>query len=81
MIIREPMSEIILMLNIFHFQLEDWWLNVAYLDLRIATQIHCNMGGPAPFIEHFWPSKEGTQIERACINIWHTLKFWELLRE
>uniref|UniRef100_A0A8C3CVI4 Peroxisomal carnitine O-octanoyltransferase n=2 Tax=Cairina moschata TaxID=8855 RepID=A0A8C3CVI4_CAIMO len=61
--------------------LEDWWLNVAYLDLRIATQIHCNMGGPAPFIEHFWPSKEGTQIERACINIWHTLKFWELLRE
>uniref|UniRef100_A0A8B9EFC2 Peroxisomal carnitine O-octanoyltransferase n=1 Tax=Anser cygnoides TaxID=8845 RepID=A0A8B9EFC2_ANSCY len=61
--------------------LEDWWLNVAYLDLRIATQIHCNMGGPAPYIEHCWPSKEGTQIERACINIWHTLKFWELLRE
>ncbi|XP_035174821.1 peroxisomal carnitine O-octanoyltransferase [Oxyura jamaicensis] len=61
--------------------LEDWWLNVAYLDLRIATQIHCNMGGPAPYIEHCWPSKEGTQIERASINIWHTLKFWELLRE
>uniref|UniRef100_A0A8C3KT96 Peroxisomal carnitine O-octanoyltransferase n=1 Tax=Calidris pygmaea TaxID=425635 RepID=A0A8C3KT96_9CHAR len=60
--------------------LEDWWLNVAYLDLRISTQIHCNMGGPGPFIEHCWPPKEGTQIERASINLWHTLKFWDLLR-
>ncbi|NXY81104.1 OCTC octanoyltransferase, partial [Alcedo cyanopectus] len=60
--------------------LEDWWLNVAYLDLRISTQIHCNMGGPGPYIEHYWPQKEGTQIERACVNIWHTLKFWDLLR-
>ncbi|NWU13581.1 OCTC octanoyltransferase, partial [Cephalopterus ornatus] len=60
--------------------LEDWWLNVAYLDLRISTQIHCNMGGPGPYIEHCWPPKEGTQIERACVNIWHTLKYWNLLR-
>ncbi|XP_061202088.1 peroxisomal carnitine O-octanoyltransferase isoform X1 [Neopsephotus bourkii] len=60
--------------------LEDWWLNVAYLDLRISTQIHCNIGGPGPFIEHCWPPKEGTQIERACIYTWHILKFWHLLR-
>ncbi|XP_074756319.1 peroxisomal carnitine O-octanoyltransferase isoform X2 [Athene noctua] len=60
--------------------LEDWWLNVAYLDLRISTQIHCNMAGPGPYIEHCWPPKEGTQIERACVNIWHTLKYWDLLR-
>ncbi|KAM4685371.1 peroxisomal carnitine O-octanoyltransferase [Amazona ochrocephala] len=61
--------------------LEDWWLNVAYLDLRISTQIHCNIGGPSPCVEHCWPPKEGTQIERACINTWHTLKFWDLLRK
>ncbi|NXI44822.1 OCTC octanoyltransferase, partial [Galbula dea] len=60
--------------------LEDWWLNVAYLDLRIATQIHCNMGGPGPYIEHCWPPREGTQLERACVNIWHTLQYWHLLR-
>uniref|UniRef100_A0A8D2NMU9 Peroxisomal carnitine O-octanoyltransferase n=1 Tax=Zosterops lateralis melanops TaxID=1220523 RepID=A0A8D2NMU9_ZOSLA len=60
--------------------LEEWWLNVAYLDLRISTQIHCNMGGPGPYIEHCWPPKEGTQIDRACVNIWHTLKYWDLLR-
>ncbi|XP_021243189.1 peroxisomal carnitine O-octanoyltransferase isoform X2 [Numida meleagris] len=38
------------------------------------------MGGPGPYIEHCWPPKEGTQIERASVNIWHTLKYWELLR-
>ncbi|NWS66698.1 OCTC octanoyltransferase, partial [Crotophaga sulcirostris] len=61
--------------------LEDWWLNVAYLDLRISTQIHGNMGGASPFIEHYWPPKEGTQIERASLNIWHSLKLWDLLRK
>ncbi|XP_005418650.1 peroxisomal carnitine O-octanoyltransferase [Geospiza fortis] len=60
--------------------LEDWWLNVAYLDLRISTQIHSNIGGPGSYIEHYWPPKEGTQIDRACIHIWHTLKYWDLLR-
>ncbi|KAM6315274.1 peroxisomal carnitine O-octanoyltransferase [Aegotheles albertisi] len=60
--------------------LEDWWLNAAYLDLRISTQIYCNMGGSSPFLNHLWPPKEGTQIERACVNIWHILKFWDLLR-
>ncbi|NXG63258.1 OCTC octanoyltransferase, partial [Hemiprocne comata] len=60
--------------------LEDWWLNVAYLDPRVSTQIYYNIGGPSPFIEHCWPLKEGTQIERACVNTWHTLKYWDLLR-
>ncbi|XP_062983410.1 peroxisomal carnitine O-octanoyltransferase [Elgaria multicarinata webbii] len=60
--------------------LEEWWLNVAYLDARLPTQIYYNFGGPAPYIEHYWPQKEGTQIERGSINTWHTLKFWELLR-
>ncbi|NWI08301.1 OCTC octanoyltransferase, partial [Crypturellus soui] len=60
--------------------LEDWWQNVVYLDLRISTQIYCNIGGPAPYIETYWPPKEGTQIERASVNIWHTLKYWDLLR-
>ncbi|KAM9387715.1 peroxisomal carnitine O-octanoyltransferase [Phaethornis superciliosus] len=60
--------------------LEDWWLNAAYLDLRISTQIHCNMSGAAPFVENCWPPKEGTQIARASVYIWHTLQFWHLLR-
>ncbi|NXU72525.1 OCTC octanoyltransferase, partial [Oreotrochilus melanogaster] len=60
--------------------LEDWWLNVAYLDLRISTQIHCNMGGPGPYIESCWPPEEGTQIARASVHIWHTLQYWHLLR-
>ncbi|XP_060104426.1 peroxisomal carnitine O-octanoyltransferase [Heteronotia binoei] len=60
--------------------LEEWWLNVAYLEARIPTQIFHNFGGPGPYLEHYWPVKEGTQIERGSISTWHTLKFWELLR-
>ncbi|XP_053119935.1 peroxisomal carnitine O-octanoyltransferase isoform X2 [Hemicordylus capensis] len=60
--------------------LEEWWLNVAYLNARIPTQIYYNFGGPGPYLEHYWPVKEGTQIERGCMSVWHTLKFWELMR-
>ncbi|XP_020633624.3 peroxisomal carnitine O-octanoyltransferase isoform X1 [Pogona vitticeps] len=60
--------------------LEEWWLNVAYLQSRIATQIYHNFGGPGPYLEHYWPLKEGTQIERGSLTVWITLKFWELMR-
>lgn len=62
------------------FQLEDWWLNVAYLEPRLPTQLYYNFGGPGPYLEHYWTPKEGTQIERASMNIWYTLQFWDLLR-
>ncbi|KAM4705893.1 peroxisomal carnitine O-octanoyltransferase [Rhinophrynus dorsalis] len=60
--------------------LEEWWLNAAYLDVRMPSQINVNFGGPAPYLEHSWPPKEGTQLDRACIAVWYTLKYWELLR-
>uniref|UniRef100_A0A8C0J1V5 Peroxisomal carnitine O-octanoyltransferase n=1 Tax=Chelonoidis abingdonii TaxID=106734 RepID=A0A8C0J1V5_CHEAB len=60
--------------------LEEWWLNVAYLDARIPTQIYYNFGGAGPYLEHYWPPKEGTQIERGCIAIWYILEYWELIR-
>ncbi|TKC53924.1 hypothetical protein EI555_010048, partial [Monodon monoceros] len=61
--------------------LEDWWLNVAYLDVRIPSQLHVNFGGPASHIEHYWPPKEGTQLERGSISLWHILNYWQLLRK
>ncbi|XP_054847192.1 peroxisomal carnitine O-octanoyltransferase [Eublepharis macularius] len=60
--------------------LEEWWLNVAYLEARISTQIFHNFGGPGPYLEHYWVPKEGSQIERGSLSAWHTLKFWELIR-
>uniref|UniRef100_A0ACB8FWR1 Uncharacterized protein n=2 Tax=Sphaerodactylus townsendi TaxID=933632 RepID=A0ACB8FWR1_9SAUR len=60
--------------------LEEWWLNVAYLEARISTQIFHNFGGPGPYQEHYWPMKEGANIERGSIAVWHTLNFWELIR-
>ncbi|XP_066484607.1 peroxisomal carnitine O-octanoyltransferase [Tiliqua scincoides] len=60
--------------------LEEWWLNTAYLDARLPTQIYYNFGGPGPYFEHYWPLKEGAQIERGGLCTWINLKFWELLR-
>ncbi|XP_061677090.1 peroxisomal carnitine O-octanoyltransferase-like isoform X3 [Syngnathoides biaculeatus] len=59
--------------------LEEWWLDTAYLEARIPSQLHVNFGGPAPYLEHCWPPAEGTQLERASINIWHTLQYWNLI--
>ncbi|XP_073533537.1 peroxisomal carnitine O-octanoyltransferase isoform X2 [Phyllobates terribilis] len=60
--------------------LEEWWLNAAYLDVRMPSQLNVNFGGPAPYLEHYWPPKIGTQLERASIATWYTLKFWDLIR-
>ncbi|XP_044535565.1 peroxisomal carnitine O-octanoyltransferase isoform X1 [Gracilinanus agilis] len=60
--------------------LEEWWLNVAYLDVRIPSQLNVNFGGPAAHSEHYWPPKEGTQLERGCITLWHNLNYWQLLK-
>ncbi|XP_020033970.2 peroxisomal carnitine O-octanoyltransferase isoform X1 [Castor canadensis] len=60
--------------------LEEWWLNVAYLDVRIPSQLNVNFVGPSPHFEHYWPPKEGTHLERGSIILWHNLNYWQLLR-
>ncbi|XP_078091192.1 peroxisomal carnitine O-octanoyltransferase isoform X1 [Mustelus asterias] len=61
--------------------LEDWWLTSAYLDVRMPSMLNVNFGGPAPYLEHYWPPKEGTQLERSAIAVYHMVQFWELLRK
>ncbi|XP_027976329.1 peroxisomal carnitine O-octanoyltransferase [Eumetopias jubatus] len=61
--------------------LEEWWLNCAYLDVRLPSQLNVNFAGPAAHIEHYWPPKEGTQLERGSISLWHNLNYWQLLRK
>ncbi|XP_069318791.1 peroxisomal carnitine O-octanoyltransferase [Eulemur rufifrons] len=61
--------------------LEEWWLNVAYLDVRIPSQLNVNFAGPAAHFEHYWPPKEGTHLERGSIILWHNLNYWQLLRK
>ncbi|XP_066501757.1 peroxisomal carnitine O-octanoyltransferase [Hoplias malabaricus] len=60
--------------------LEDWWLDSAYLELRMASQLNVNFGGPGPYLEHCWPPREGTQLERASVITWQTLQYWDLIR-
>ncbi|KAI3360493.1 hypothetical protein L3Q82_002379 [Scortum barcoo] len=60
--------------------LEEWWLDSAYLESRIPSQLNVNFGGPAPYLEHCWPPAEGTDLQRCSIITWHTLQYWNLIR-
>ncbi|XP_069815587.1 peroxisomal carnitine O-octanoyltransferase [Dendropsophus ebraccatus] len=60
--------------------LEEWWLNAAYLDVRMPSQLNVNFGGPTSYLEHYWPPKMGTHLERGSIATWFTLKYWDLIR-
>uniref|UniRef100_A0A3Q2C7U0 Peroxisomal carnitine O-octanoyltransferase n=1 Tax=Cyprinodon variegatus TaxID=28743 RepID=A0A3Q2C7U0_CYPVA len=60
--------------------LEEWWLDTAYLEVRIPSQLNVNFGGPGPYLEHFWPPAEGISLQRTSIITWHTLQYWDLLR-
>lgn len=60
--------------------LEDWWLDAAYLEIRMPSQLNVNFGGPAPYLEHCWPPCEGAQLERTSISLWHNLQYWDLIR-
>ncbi|XP_007896339.1 LOW QUALITY PROTEIN: peroxisomal carnitine O-octanoyltransferase [Callorhinchus milii] len=61
--------------------LEEWWLNSAYLDNREPTMLNVNFAGAAPYLEHYWEPKEGTQVERAALVVYYTVVFWQLIRK
>ncbi|KAI1885482.1 hypothetical protein AGOR_G00204150 [Albula goreensis] len=60
--------------------LEDWWLDSAYLEVRMPSQLNVNFAGPAPYLEHCWPPQAGSQLERTSISTWHSLQYWDLIR-
>ncbi|XP_056375080.1 peroxisomal carnitine O-octanoyltransferase isoform X2 [Hyla sarda] len=46
----------------------------------MPSQLNVNFGGPASYLEHYWPPRMGTQLERGSIATWYTLKYWDLIR-
>lgn len=60
--------------------LEEWWLDAAYLEVRVPSQLYVNFGGPAPYLEHCWPPAEGVQLLRASISTWYSLQYWDMIR-
>lgn len=60
--------------------LEEWWLDTAYLEVRIPSQLNVNFGGPTAYLEHCWPLQEGTQLERTSMVLWLTFQYWDLIR-
>lgn len=65
----------------YNSQLEEWWLDAAYLELRMPSQLYVNFGGPAPYLEHCWPPADGVELHRASISIWYTLQYWDMIRK
>lgn len=66
--------------SVLSLQLEQWWLDTAYLEGRSPSQLSVNFAGPAPYLEHSWPPAEGTDLERASIFSWHMLQYWNSIR-
>ncbi|CAL1532423.1 unnamed protein product [Lymnaea stagnalis] len=60
--------------------LEEWWEDVAYLELRLQRPL-MNMGGPAPYSDDVWPPMPGSQIPRTALSMYYILKFWQLIRK
>lgn len=67
-------------LSVVLLQLEDWWLDTAYLEARFPSQLNVNIGGPTAYVEHCWPVRDGTQLERTSLNLWYNLQYWDLVR-
>ncbi|KAK3600716.1 hypothetical protein CHS0354_027203 [Potamilus streckersoni] len=60
--------------------LEKWWEDVAYLEFRLPIAPLVNFAGPGPYLHHYMPPKDGTQIERTAFQMHYYLKFVELIR-
>ncbi|ELU17808.1 hypothetical protein CAPTEDRAFT_171816 [Capitella teleta] len=60
---------------------EKWWEDLAYLSLRTPHSPFLNFTGPAPYSDSKWPPLEGSQIERASLIVWFSLRYWETLRK
>lgn len=58
--------------------LEEWWQKEVYLAPRYPIYPLINFGGPAP--RAAFPACEGSQIPRAALYAYLTMKFWKLLR-
>lgn len=62
--------------------LHKWWEDLAYLEARIPAP-YMNMAGPGPYAEEInclWPSKMGTQLERAALSLHFILNVWQNIR-
>lgn len=59
--------------------LESWWQNVAYLDIRTPIAPFISTGGTGPYYKHYWPAKDGTQIERCALCLYYTLQCWKMI--
>ena len=60
--------------------LEQWWSEKVYLETRVSLPLQ-NFSGPGTYLEHVWPLKEGTQLERIALGTYVFVTLWDVLRK
>lgn len=61
--------------------LEVWWEDFAYLEGRYPEAPFVNFGGPGPYMHHYMPPKNGSQVKRGALITHYALQYWKIIRE
>ena len=65
----------------FFGQLEKWWEEKAYMEVRAPAAVICNIVGSVTTMNDIWPPMDGTQLERAAIYTWYFLENFRMARK
>ncbi|XP_045114902.1 peroxisomal carnitine O-octanoyltransferase-like [Portunus trituberculatus] len=67
--------------NALFLQLEDWWMQKAYLTFREPLLPCMNTAGPHPLTMTRWKPSLDCAFQRGGLYLWAVLYFYQLLRE
>lgn len=59
--------------------LEYWWEQGGYMEVRLPAPL-MNMTGPGPYVFDIWKPKMGTQIFRAAMMVYFTVRYWQFVK-
>lgn len=60
--------------------LQKWWEQYAYMDFRLPIGPLLNFAGPGPYMHHYYPPREGSQLERTALILHMSFKYWMIIK-
>ncbi|XP_035697812.1 peroxisomal carnitine O-octanoyltransferase-like [Branchiostoma floridae] len=61
--------------------LEDWWVDLMYLQSRHSLPLASNVVGFVPIMDHMWSAVGAEPADRVPLFLWAALYLWKLLRK
>ncbi|XP_078615782.1 peroxisomal carnitine O-octanoyltransferase-like isoform X2 [Branchiostoma floridae x Branchiostoma japonicum] len=61
--------------------LEDWWVDLMYLQSRHSLPLASNVVGFVPITDHMWSAVGVERTDRVPLFLWAALYLWKLLRK